>query len=158
MPDTPSLTSPVVDYEPPPVGACPAPTPARLRRRTARPLAPRRAPVREAPPPRAAAVFTEAALRRVLEVLDRRRPPAQLRNVLRPNLVDVVTALSRAAVPARGSAVLGHVRLRAVDAGAAEPRAAEVFATFTRAGRIRAIAGRVELVSGRWQVVALQIG
>ncbi len=36
--------------------------------------------------------------------------------------------------------------------------AAEVFATYTRGPRVRAIAARVELVAGRWQVVALQIG
>jgi hypothetical protein len=33
-----------------------------------------------------------------------------------------------------------------------------VFATYTRGKRVRAIAGRVEVVGGRWQVVALQIG
>jgi hypothetical protein len=36
--------------------------------------------------------------------------------------------------------------------------AAEVFATYTRGPRVRAIAARVEIVAGRWQLVALQIG
>ena len=36
--------------------------------------------------------------------------------------------------------------------------AAEVFATYTRGPRVRAIAGRVEIIGGRWQLVALQIG
>ena len=40
----------------------------------------------------------------------------------------------------------------------AEPSAAEVFATYTRGRRVRAVAGRVEVVDGRWQLVALQLG
>jgi hypothetical protein len=36
--------------------------------------------------------------------------------------------------------------------------AAEVFATYTRGERVRAIAGRVEIKEGRWCLVALQIG
>jgi hypothetical protein len=39
-----------------------------------------------------------------------------------------------------------------------ETTAAEVFATYSRGDRIRAIAGRVEVVGGRWLVVALQVG
>jgi hypothetical protein len=39
-------------------------------------------PQPEAPPPRAAAVFADGVLRRVLEVIDRRRPIAQLRPLL----------------------------------------------------------------------------
>ena len=38
------------------------------------------------------------------------------------------------------------------------PNAAEVFATYTRENRVRAIAGRIEVVRGGWLVVALQIG
>ncbi len=48
--------------------------------------------------------------------------------------------------------VLRRVRLRGSDA------AAEVFATYTRGRRVRAIAGRIEAQDGRWRVVALQIG
>jgi hypothetical protein len=43
-------------------------------------------------------------------------------------------------------------------ATAAEPAAAEVFATYTRGQRVRAIAGRVEIKEGRWRLVALQVG
>jgi len=35
---------------------------------------------------------------------------------------------------------------------------AEVFATYTRAHRVLAIAGRIEQVDDRWRIVALQLG
>ena len=39
------------------------------------------------------------------------------------------------------------------------PSAAEVFATYTRGRRVRAIAARIEVSrNDRWQLVALQIG
>ncbi|MHC9291373.1 Rv3235 family protein [Mycobacterium sp. LTG2003] len=154
----PSLTSPVVDYEPPvlplhaptaPTPVCPAPT--ALRRHTARRLR-----LVEPPPERqphaGAAEFADMALRRVLEVVDRRRPPAQLRTLMNPLLFDVVVTLARSRHGA--AATLRRVRLRAVT----DPAAAEVFATYTRGTRVRAIAGRVEFRSGRWQLTALQIG
>lgn len=157
----PSLTSPVVDYEPPPVGAavapCPPPASAALHRHTPRPLTPADRPLREPPVPRAAAIFADTALRRVLEVIDRRRPVPQLRNLVRPGLIDAIAALTRAP-NAEGAAVLKRVRLRTLEASAEEPAAAEVFATYTRGKRVRAIAARVEVVGGRWQLVALQVG
>lgn len=149
-----ALTAPVVDYEPPPFDAsvapvpCPAPTPAALHRRLRRPLRPVELAV--SPPP-AAAAFTDAALRRVLEVIDRRRPIAQLRPMLTPPVLDMVFTLTRSAAPDK-AAVLRRVRLRGTEA------AAEVFATYTRGERVRAIAGRVEIKEGRWHMVALQIG
>jgi hypothetical protein len=163
-----SFTSPVVDYEPPPVGAipvsaCPPPSPAALHRHTPRPLrsvpavAAARARPHELLPPRAAAVFADAALRRVLEVTDRRRPVVQLRPLLTPTLFDAVASLTRTSSP-EGAAVLRRVRLRSAAVVDGEATAAEVFATYTRGRRVRAIACRVELVKGRWLVVALQIG
>ncbi|MCZ8379349.1 Rv3235 family protein [Mycobacterium sp. CPCC 205372] len=150
-----SFTSPVIDYEPAPApvtGPCPPPSPAALHRRTPRPLRPAPAAAPVAPQP--AALFADAALRRVLEVIDRRRPAAQLRALLAPPLLATVVthARLRHAAPAR----LRRVRLRAAGSGST---AAEVFATYTRGERVRAIAGRVELVGpDRWQLVALQIG
>ena len=47
----------------------------------------------------------------------------------------------------------GGVRVRMVDGDAAE-----VFATHTRAHRLRAIAGRIQHINDRWRIVALQIG
>ena len=152
------VTSPIIDCEPPVRGAGrPAPHPPTLRPRQPRP--PRLpAVVGEVPAPPAAVMFADATLRRVLEVVDRRRPVTQLRGLLAPPLIDIAQTLARAQ-QAGGTAVLRRIRLRSVrPAAGAEVDAAEVFATYTRGPRVRAIAGRVELVAGRWQVVALQIG
>jgi pimeloyl-ACP methyl ester carboxylesterase len=112
-------------------------------------------------PMRQAAIFADAALRRVLEVIDRRRPVAQLRPLLVAGLVDSVLSVSRAAAEHEGAAVLRRMRLQ--PAGHGDPEtAAEVFGSYSRGDRIHAIACRVEqlLDSGktRWQVVALHIG
>jgi hypothetical protein len=149
--------------------ACAAPTPAALHRSSRRPLRPvERASSDVAPaaaasdlaPPPAAAAFADAALRRVLEVIDRRRPIAQLRPMLTPPLLDMVFTLTRGSGPAK-AAVLRRVRLRtaAVDeCESRQPMAAEVFATYSRGQRVRAIAGRIEVKEGRWRLVALQVG
>ena len=113
---------------------------------------------------RPAAAFAEAALRRVLEVLDRRRPVAQLRPLLAGPLVDSVLAANRTTPGRHAAAVLRRVRLQAV--GCVDPLspaiAAEVFGTYSRGRRVHAIACRVARVSVgdtmRWQVVALHIG
>jgi hypothetical protein len=161
-----AFTAPVVDYEPPPFDVavghppCPAPMPAALHRSPRRPLRPvGPAPSVVAPPPEAAGI-ADAALRRVLEVLDRRRPIAQLRPMLTPPLLDMVFTLTRSAAPDK-AAVLRRVRLRTASVDEREPHqptAAEVFATYTRGQRVRAIAGRIEVREGRWRMVALQVG
>lgn len=171
-----AFTAPVVDYEPPPFDVaigpapsfddaggpapCPAPTPAALHRSARRGLrSVERVPAQAAPPP-AAFTFADSALRRVLEVIDRRRPIAQLRPMLTPPLLDLVFTLARAAGPDK-AAVLRRVRLRtaAVDEHQPHlPTAAEVFAMYTRGQRVRAIAGRIEVTDGRWRMVALQVG
>jgi Family of unknown function (DUF6459) len=159
---TGALTAPVVDYEPPPFDAavpCPTPTPAALHRPPRQQL---RAVQRTAAValPAEAGKFTEAALRRVLEVIDRRRPIAQLRAMLTPPVLDMVFTLTRTAGPDK-AAVLQRVRLRTAAVDERDPQqasAAEVFATYTRGERVRAIAGRIEATQGRWHVVALQIG
>jgi hypothetical protein len=162
-----SVVSPVVDYEPPPVGMPACRSTPKLRRRTQRPrrVTPRAAD-REAVPPRAAVVFADAALRRVLEVIDRRRPIAQVRPLLAPALIDTVIGLTRSshagvvgAKVAGTAATLRRMRLRMVDgAGNDDTTAAEVFGTYTRGRRVHAIAARIELDAGRWRIVALQIG
>jgi hypothetical protein len=154
------FTSPIIDYEPPLVGApaCPPPTPAALHRHTPRRLrAVPAVPAKESPPPRAAAVFADTALRRVLEVADRRRPVAQLRPLLTPALIDAVVAMTRT-TPTDGAAVLRRMRLRTAVSADGEATAAEVFGTYTRGRRVKAIAGRIEVIGGRWLVTALQIG
>jgi uncharacterized protein DUF6459 len=162
--------APIVDYEPEPYGVvapgvaagpCPTPTPAALHRPPRRLLRPVGRSAVESAPPAAAVKFADATLRRVLEVIDRRRPLAQLRGSLTPAVLDIVYALSAQAA-ADKSAVLRRVRLRtiAIDGqrAGAEPTAAEVFATYSRGERVRAIAGRIEANEGRWRIVALQVG
>ncbi|WP_101948688.1 Rv3235 family protein [Mycobacterium sp. 3519A] len=148
-----SLTTPIIDCEPPPVGlaACPPPSSAALHRRTVRTLRPVRPLPRSPLPPPAVVAFADAALRRILEVVDRRRPIPQLHRVVAPALIDTLTTLTR--MPQNASASLGRVRVRMVD-----ERTGELFATYTRGHRVRAIAGRIERRDDRWRVVALQIG
>lgn len=111
---------------------------------------------------RQAAAFADAALRRVLEVIDRRRPAAQLNPLLAPSLVDSVAAVGRSAASRnREAAVLRRTHLQ--PAGHREPdSAAEVFGSYSRGNRMHAIACRVEQVTAagatRWMVVALHIG
>ncbi|WP_077090329.1 Rv3235 family protein [Mycobacterium rhizamassiliense] len=160
---------PVVEYEPPQRDVPrEVPRAAPLCRTPRRPYSSRR--VSHPPPPasptpsapmRQAAVFADAALRRVLEVIDRRRPPAQLRPLLVAGLIDPMLAVSRAAAGQQGAAMLRRVRLQPVGPPDHET-AAEVFGCYSRADRMHAIACRVEkLPTGggtRWQVVALHIG
>lgn len=114
-------------------------------------------------PMRQAACFADAALRRVLEVLDRRRPVSQLHGLLAAGLVDSVLCANRFtagrfAADDGAAAVLRRLRLQAVGAPD-RVAAAEVFGSYRRGRRIHAIACRIERVAGgRWQVVALHIG
>lgn len=155
--------APVVDYEPPPRAVGHQKPPLSVSRRVARPPhrpSDNRHPVAVSPALRTAATFADAALRRVLEVVDRRRSPAQLRPLLTAGLVDSVSKRPTAA-DATSAAVLRRVRLQVV--GPDDPPAAlEVFGTYTRGRRTHAVACRVEPVTGdhqsRWQVVALHIG
>ena len=109
-------------------------------------------------PMRAAGGFADAALRRVLEVIDRRRPLAQLRPLLAAGLVDSLLP-AVAHHDRRSAARLRRVRVQPVGT---DGTAAEVAAIYTRDERVRAIACRVEQVATvtgvRWQVVALHIG
>lgn len=158
-------TSPVVDYEPAPE-ALHQPRSAATSGHPTHRLTPRprRLPPTpgEPPPPRTAVVFAETALRQVIEVIDRRRPVAQLRPLMTPILVDRV--INHADGARRGSATLRRVRVRCVDTGAdndgghGDVTAAEIFASFLRCGRVHALAGRIERHRENWRIVALQIG
>jgi hypothetical protein len=128
--------TPVVDCEPPArdVRQCRPPSPIALRKRNTH------APQRPSPPvpmPQAAS-FADAAIRRVLEVIDRRRPIAQLNGMLAAGLVDSVLSANRRLGRPDGVAVLRRVRLQP-----AGPDAAEVFGSYSRGPRIHAIACRV---------------
>jgi Family of unknown function (DUF6459) len=146
---------PVVDYEPPALAA-PGPVSLTRRRAQAAPTSP--APVPDTTPLRAAGGFADAALRRVLEVIDRRRPLAQLRPLLAAGLVDSLLP-AVAHHDRRSAARLRRVRVQPVGT---DGTAAEVAAVYTRDERVRAIACRVQQVPTvdgvRWQVVALHIG
>lgn len=152
-----SAVRPVLDYEPPAFGGPPALPPATSSpRRTPVPVAAAAQPA--APDSTAAAAFADAALRRVLEVIDRRRPLAQLRPLLAAGLVD--SLLTGPARQAGG----GAARLRRVIAqpSRADGSAAEVAANYTRGNRVHAIACRIEqfptATGPRWKVVALHLG
>ena len=146
-------TSPVVDYEPPPVGGHAPPARADAGRAAPTHAAPAAAGppavhLSEPPPPRAAAVFADAALRRVLEVIDRRRPVAQLRPLLAPALIDTVIALSRIARRRRRQCAPSRSCAGCDCAWSTAPKddSAEVFGTYTRGPRVRALAARIELI------------
>ncbi|SOX52552.1 hypothetical protein MAAFP003_1218 [Mycobacterium ahvazicum] len=110
---------------------------------------------------RQAGAFADAALRRVLEVIDHRRPVTQLRPLLVHGLVDSVLSVSQARGGRQGAAVLRRMRLQPVGHRDAET-AAEVFGSYSRGDRIHAIAARVQMLPTsngiRWQVVALHLG
>lgn len=150
---------PVVDYEPPAFGGPPTLPPvskARPQRRTAAPPIGRSPAEQERA--RTAAAFADAALRRVLEVLDRRRPVAQLRHLLAAGLADSLLSAARRCVPAGGV----PARLRRVSAQPIGEHVAEVAASYVRGERVHAIACRIERVGTptgpRWQVTALHMG
>jgi hypothetical protein len=152
-----SCVVPVVDYEPPVLRT--APQGVRLLRPRGG-TAPRRPtlPPTEAAPIRAAAGFADAALRRILEVIDRRRSLAQLRPLLAAGLIDsLLPAVARN--EGHGAARLRRLRVQPVGT---DGSAAEVAAIYSRDERTHAIACRVEQVTtptgSRWQVVALHIG
>lgn len=155
MPPSAVPVVPVVDYEPPTLHQ---PGPASLLRRRPAAAPSRPAPVTASAPMRAAGGFADAALRRVLEVIDRRRPLSQLRPLLAAGLVDSLLP-AIAAHDRRSVARLRRVRVAPVGT---DGTAAEVAAVYTRDERVRAIACRVEQVATptgvRWQVVALHIG
>lgn len=149
------LVSPVADYEPPAFGGPPALPPARpVAPGRPAPILPR--PAAQSPDARNAGLFADAALRRVLEVLDRRRPLAQLRGLLTPGLVDSLLSV------AGGRLNSPPARLRRVLAQPVSGTAAEVSASYTRGERVHALACRIEQVptatGPRWQVVALHLG
>jgi len=144
--------SPVVDYEPPARGG-PPPPPRRQPRHRIRHRVPERPPPATRPVDPAAAAFADAALRSVLEVIDRRRPLAQLRPLLAAGLVN---SLLDAA--GRHGARQAAARLRRVRTQPVGPDAAEVAATYSRGDQVHVIACRIERTGARWQLVALHLG
>ncbi|CAM5743527.1 Rv3235 family protein [Mycolicibacterium aubagnense] len=152
------LTTPIVDYEPPPDATGTTVRAINRLRVVSDPVTePAVARQLEAAPPTAALVFADTALRRVLEVSDRRRPTAQLRPLVTATLFDAMSSWPRHP-GTDGAAVLRRVRLRTAREQDGLATAVEVFATFSRGPRLHAAAGRIEIIGGRWQFVALQLG
>lgn len=100
--------------------------------------------------------FATTSVRILLEVLDRRRPVAQLTALCTPGLVSAIgTLVAGDHAPGRtlGSAVPGTVRLFQV-----EEWAAEMVATYQRGPRRLVLAGRIERGSNTpWKVTALRV-
>lgn len=108
-------------------------------------------------------MFADAALRRVLEVVDQRRPPTHLHPLLVAGLAESV--LSVRPVTAAGRAQPATLqRVRVQPAGSDEPTiAVEAFGTYRRGPRTHALACRIERTAGAgpgigWRIVALHIG
>ena len=85
-----------------------------------------------------------AVLARTLEVLDGRRPRSQLTGAVAEGVLEHVTALLKVGPGSADCAKLHrvHVQFRTVAV-------AEVFGTIERAGRVRALAGRLERRAAR---------
>ncbi|BBY32653.1 hypothetical protein BST33_06170 [Mycolicibacter minnesotensis] len=180
MPTEPSphhspAVAPVIDYEPPARATVPhrpkpspiSPGPARPRAGRATRTRPDRH-VRNALPARlqSAAVFADAALRRVLEVVDGRRPSTHLLPLLAAGLAETVFTL-RPPTPAGRSEPATLQRVRVQSVGSGEPTGAvEAFGTYRRGQRTHALACRIESgprpgLDGNgtaWRIVALHIG
>ncbi len=152
------LTAPIVDYEPPPDATGTTVRAINRLHVVSDPVTESAVAYQlEAAPPTAALVFADTALRRVLEVSDRRRPTAQLRPLVTATLFDAMSSWPRHPRN-EGAAVLRRVRLRTAREQDGLATAVEVFATFSRGPRLHAAAGRIEILGGRWQFVALQLG
>ena len=132
---------PVTPFEPPAQERCALHRPLASPRtsphdgRSPRPVSVSPLPPSPRPDPTAVR-FADAAVRLVLEVVDGRRPVAQLAAVLDPALVTAVAA--RRSNAASGTAVLLRTRLHTVDTDTAE-----LSGTYTRGERVYAVAGRI---------------
>lgn len=169
-----SAVAPMLDYEPParPTMPCrpthsPTSSPSARTRRGHSPRTRADRPARNVLPAalQSAAVFADAALRRVLEVVDGRLPSTHLHPLLAAGLADSVVSARLATAGRVELTTLQRVRVQ--SAGSGEPASAvEVFGTYRRGRRTHALAGRVESIPGAapkanstaWQIVALHIG
>lgn len=101
-------------------------------------------------------LFADRTLRLTLEVLDHRRPVAQLAAVAEPAVLSAVRTLVRADLaPGRtlGAAVLTRVDVVMVDAAAAE-----VCAAYDRGTRHFALAARITRTRAKgWRLSALRL-
>lgn len=118
---------------------------------------PRTPPVHPRPNPisPAALVRAQQVFRLTFEVLEGRRGPRQLEQLMAPDLVAKVITLSREYAGNRSRTT---ARLKRVHVQQVTPRAAEACATVERNDRIHAVAARMELGRNGWRCTALRIG
>ncbi|GAA5041530.1 hypothetical protein GCM10023318_00680 [Nocardia callitridis] len=90
----------------------------------------------------------------MLEVLDGRRPAAQLRAVAAPQVAAAVHTLSTVALPGRA---LGTASLVAVKVRMADSTTAEIFGRYQRGDRAFAIAACAVYGASRWRLTALRV-
>ncbi|MDI9899694.1 Rv3235 family protein [Rhodococcus sp. IEGM 1409] len=100
-------------------------------------------------------IFWNRSLRLVLETVDRRRNPRQLKGVLTPTVLEVVARLYTSDFSARK---LGGAAVHMTHVQAVSERTAEVCATYTRGKQTFAVAGRIDHTDGTgWTVTALHV-
>ncbi|WP_378733535.1 Rv3235 family protein [Nocardia brasiliensis] len=102
----------------------------------------------------AASRFAESSLRLVLEVLDGRRPAAQLRRLAAPSVLAAIETLARSPQPGRA---LGPARLTKLGVELTGPNTAEVYGRYQRGERAFAVAGCVVLHRAGWQLTAFRV-
>jgi hypothetical protein len=100
---------------------------------------------RESPGPAATIV-----VRAIVEVLSGVRPVSHLAGWATPSL--------QAALERFGGQYPGRAIVRSIRISEPRPGVAEVVAVISRPERVAALALRMEITNGRWQLTALQIG
>lgn len=119
------------------------------------PRAPRELPVQRTIEDEVVRRCAQQALRLTLEVLDGRRPPAHLAELVEPSVGRYVAA---AAAHRPAVAHAPAARLRSMRLDQPRPGAAEIAAVCQLCGRIRAVAARFELHDGGWRCTAFRLG
>ncbi|WP_228816262.1 Rv3235 family protein [Nocardia transvalensis] len=98
--------------------------------------------------------FAERSLRSVLEVLDGRRPVAQLGPLAEPTVAAALATVARTGVAERR---LGAATLISVGMTPVAPGVAEIFGSYARGSRRFALAGRIVAHRDRWRLAALKL-
>lgn len=90
----------------------------------------------------------------MLEVLDGRRPAAQLRKLAAPQVLAAIETLARSAPPGRG---LGPAHLKKLGIELSGPNTAEIYGSYQRGNRVFALAACVVLHRAGWQLTAFRV-
>lgn len=114
-----------------------------------------RVPWRPDPVSPAALVRAQQVFRLTFEVLEGRRGPRQLQEVVSPEVLAKITTLAREDVRRRGRAT---ARLRRVHVQQITAEAAEACVCVERGNRVHAVAARLELHRTGWRCTAFVLG